>query len=31
MKTARTPYPFFDELRETPVARVTNGVYAVTG
>ena len=31
MKTARTPYPFFDELRKTPVARVTNGVYAVTG
>ena len=25
------PYPFFDELRKTPVARVTNGVYAVTG
>ena len=25
------PYPFFDELRRTPVARVTNGVYAVTG
>ena len=25
------PYPFFDELRQTPVARVTNGVYAVTG
>ncbi|MFY1621224.1 hypothetical protein ACN269_33645, partial [Micromonospora sp. WMMD736] len=25
------PYPYFDELRKTPVARVTNGVYAVTG
>lgn len=25
------PYPFFDELRKTPVARVTNGIYAVTG
>ena len=25
------PYPFFDELRKTPVARVSNGVYAVTG
>ncbi|QUR66351.1 cytochrome P450 [Mycobacterium spongiae] len=25
------PYPFFDELRKTPVARVANGVYAVTG
>ena len=25
------PYPFFDELRKTPVMRVTNGVYAVTG
>jgi len=25
------PYPFFDELRETPVVRVTNGIYAVTG
>jgi fatty acid omega-hydroxylase len=25
------PYPFFDELRKTPVVRVTNGVYAVTG
>lgn len=25
------PYPFFDELRKTPVARVINGVYAVTG
>ena len=25
------PYPFFDELRKTPVARVTNGVCAVTG
>ena len=25
------PYPFFDELRKTPVARVTNDVYAVTG
>jgi cytochrome P450 len=25
------PYPFFDELRRTPVARVTNGLYVVTG
>jgi fatty acid omega-hydroxylase len=25
------PYPYFDELRKTPVVRVTNGVYAVTG
>ncbi|MGB7144073.1 MAG: cytochrome P450 [Mycobacterium sp.] len=25
------PYPYFDELRKTPVARVTNGIYAVTG
>jgi cytochrome P450 len=25
------PYPFFDELRKTPVARVKNGVYVVTG
>jgi cytochrome P450 len=25
------PYLFFDELRKTPVARVANGVYAVTG
>jgi fatty acid omega-hydroxylase len=25
------PYPFFDQLRKTPVARVTNGIYAVTG
>ena len=25
------PYPFFDELRKTPVARVMNGIYAVTG
>jgi cytochrome P450 len=25
------PYPFFDELRKTPVARVTNGLYVVTG
>jgi cytochrome P450 len=25
------PYPFFDELRKMPVARVTNGIYAVTG
>jgi hypothetical protein len=23
------PYPFFDELRKTPVARVANGIYAV--
>ncbi|WAC90851.1 cytochrome P450 [Mycobacterium sp. Aquia_213] len=25
------PYPFFDELRKTPVARVSDGIYAVTG
>ncbi len=25
------PYPFFDELRKTPVARLTNGIYVVTG
>ena len=25
------PYPFFDELRKTPIARITNGVYVVTG
>ena len=25
------PYPFFDELRKTPVARVSGGIYAVTG
>ncbi len=25
------PYPFFDELRKTPVARVMNGLYVVTG
>ena len=25
------PYPFFDELRKTRVARVTNGIYVVTG
>jgi fatty acid omega-hydroxylase len=25
------PYRFFDELRKTPVARVTDGIYAVTG
>lgn len=25
------PYPFFDELRKTPVARVMNGIYVVTG
>jgi cytochrome P450 len=25
------PYPFFDELRKTPVVRVANGVYAVSG
>jgi fatty acid omega-hydroxylase len=25
------PYRFFDELRKTPVARVANGVYAVSG
>ena len=25
------PYPYFDELRKTPVVRVTNGIYAVAG
>jgi fatty acid omega-hydroxylase len=25
------PYPFFDELRKTPVTRVMHGIYAVTG
>jgi cytochrome P450 len=25
------PYPFFDELRKTPVARVRDGLYVVTG
>jgi cytochrome P450 len=25
------PYPFFDELRRTPVVNVGNGVYVVTG
>ena len=25
------PYPFFDELRKTPVARLTNGIYIVSG
>ena len=25
------PYPFFDELRKTPVVHVGNGVYVVTG
>jgi cytochrome P450 len=25
------PYPYFDQLRKTPVVRVTNGIYAVTG
>ena len=25
------PYPFFDELRKTPVVRVASGIYAVTG
>jgi fatty acid omega-hydroxylase len=25
------PYPFFDELRKTPVARLTNGIHVVTG
>ena len=25
------PYPFFDELRRTPVARLTNGIHVVTG
>ena len=25
------PYPFFDELRKTPVARVAHDTYVVTG
>src|SRR5215475_3622100 len=25
------PYPFFDELRKTPVVRVANGIYVGTG
>ena len=25
------PYPFFDELRKTPVAQVADGIYVVTG
>src|SRR5271170_1054031 len=25
------PYPFFDELRKTPVAMVGNGIFAVSG
>ena len=25
------PYPFFDELRKTPVVHVGNGLYVVTG
>jgi fatty acid omega-hydroxylase len=25
------PYPFFDELRKTPVARLKNGLHVVTG
>src|ERR1700735_4979573 len=25
------PYPFFDELRKTPIARVADGLYVVTG
>ncbi|WP_228000757.1 cytochrome P450 [Nocardia australiensis] len=25
------PYPFFDELRQTPVAQVTDNLYVVTG
>jgi fatty acid omega-hydroxylase len=25
------PYPFYDALRKTPVARVANGIYVVTG
>ena len=25
------PYPFFDELRKTPVAHVGDGSYAITG
>ena len=31
LENRANPYPFFDELRKTPVVRVTNGVYAVTG
>jgi cytochrome P450 len=30
-KNRPNPYPFFDELRKTPVARVTNGIHVVTG
>jgi fatty acid omega-hydroxylase len=30
-KNRPNPYPFFDELRKSPVARVTNGVYVITG
>ena len=25
------PYPFFDELRKTPVVRMDNGLYVVSG
>ena len=31
LENRANPYPFFDELRKTPVVRVTNGIYAVTG
>jgi cytochrome P450 len=30
-KNRPNPYPFFDELRKTPVVRVANDIYAVTG
>src|ERR1700757_3890110 len=31
LENRANPYPFFDELRKTPVARVTKGFSAVTG
>ncbi|HYO05060.1 MAG TPA: cytochrome P450 [Mycobacterium sp.] len=31
LENRANPYPYFDELRKTPVVRVTNGIYAVTG
>jgi cytochrome P450 len=30
-KNRANPYPFFDELRKTPVAKVADRIYAVTG
>jgi len=30
-KNRPNPYPFFDELRKTPVVCVANGIYVVTG